>query len=95
MARIPEGVIERLKREVSIERLAEARGVKLDATVRTSLASAPSTKTTRRLWLSARRKISGTVSAHAGREPAHRLGDARRRHQLPSRRRLLREGISL
>ena len=29
MARIPEGEIERLKREVSIERLAEARGVKL------------------------------------------------------------------
>ena len=29
MARIPEAVIERLKREVSVERLAEARGVKL------------------------------------------------------------------
>jgi len=29
MARIPEGEIERLKREVSVERLAEARGVKL------------------------------------------------------------------
>jgi DNA primase len=29
MARIPEGEIERLKREVSLERLAEARGVKL------------------------------------------------------------------
>ena len=29
MARIPEGEIERLKREVSIERLAEARGVEL------------------------------------------------------------------
>jgi DNA primase catalytic core len=29
MARIPEGEIERLKREVSIERLAEARGIKL------------------------------------------------------------------
>lgn len=29
MARIPESEIERLKREVSLERLAEARGVKL------------------------------------------------------------------
>ena len=29
MARIPEGEIERLKREVSLERLAEARGVEL------------------------------------------------------------------
>ena len=29
MARIPEGEIERLKREVSLERLAEARGLKL------------------------------------------------------------------
>lgn len=29
MARIPESEIERLKREVSVERLAEARGVKL------------------------------------------------------------------
>ena len=29
MARIPEGEVERLKREVSVERLAEARGIKL------------------------------------------------------------------
>jgi hypothetical protein len=29
MARIPESDIERLKREVSVERLAESRGVKL------------------------------------------------------------------
>jgi hypothetical protein len=29
MARIPKSEIERLKREVSVERLAEARGVKL------------------------------------------------------------------
>lgn len=29
MARIPEAEIERLKREISLERLAEARGVKL------------------------------------------------------------------
>lgn len=29
MARIPESEIERLKREISVERLAEARGVKL------------------------------------------------------------------
>ena len=30
MARIPKAEIERLKREVSVERLAEARGVKLE-----------------------------------------------------------------
>jgi len=30
MARIPETELERLKREVSLERLAEARGVKLE-----------------------------------------------------------------
>jgi DNA primase len=29
MARIPEAEVERLKREISVERLAEARGVKL------------------------------------------------------------------
>ncbi len=29
MARIPDSELERLKREVSVERLAEARGVKL------------------------------------------------------------------
>jgi DNA primase len=29
MARIPEQVVERLKREVSVQRLAEARGVSL------------------------------------------------------------------
>lgn len=29
MARIPESEIERLKREISVERLAESRGVKL------------------------------------------------------------------
>jgi DNA primase len=30
MARIPDSELERLKREVSVERLAEARGVKLE-----------------------------------------------------------------
>ena len=69
MARIPEAEIERLKREVSVERLAEARGVKLQAARRGPHRPVPLPRRPRTdVWSSARRKISGTVSARAARE---------------------------
>jgi hypothetical protein len=40
MARIPEDEVERLKREVSIQRLAEARGIKLHRYSRRSFSAA-------------------------------------------------------
>ncbi len=42
MARIPDTELERLKREVSLERLAEARGVKLERRGADGTARAPS-----------------------------------------------------
>ena len=61
MARIPEEEVERLKREVSVQRLAEARGIKLPGTEPTCWASARSTTTGARRWSSLRRRISGTA----------------------------------
>ena len=68
MARIPNEEIERLKTEVSVERLVEARGVELRAsTARTCWALSRSTTTeSRRSW-SRRRRTSGTASARARR----------------------------
>ena len=65
MARIPDDEVERLKREVSVQRLAEARGIKLTRHGADLLASARSTTTATRRWLSLRRRISGTVWALA------------------------------
>ena len=68
MARIPEDEVERLKREVSVERLAEARGHQADTGMEpTCWASAPSTTTATRRWSSLRRRISGTAWARATR----------------------------
>jgi hypothetical protein len=50
MARIPEDEIERLKSEVSVERLVEAAGIELAKSGRTSSAAAPSTRTIRPRW---------------------------------------------
>ena len=75
MARIPEQEIERLKREVSLERLAEARGDQAQTARRgPASACAPSTTTTSRRWSSARRRISGTVWARAAREARSSTG---------------------
>ena len=48
MARIPGGVIERLKSEISVQRLAEARGVVFERPGRICTAAVPSTRTGRR-----------------------------------------------
>jgi len=56
MARIPEHEVERLKREVSVQRLAEARGIKLHRH-----GADRSTTTAARRWSSLRRRISGTA----------------------------------
>ena len=50
MARIAESEIERLKREVSLERLAEARGIELKRHGADLLGLCPSTTTTSRVW---------------------------------------------
>ena len=66
MARIPEEEIERLKREVSIERLAEARGVKAQAHGADLIGLCPFHEDHIAVaGASVRRKICGTVWARA------------------------------
>ncbi len=50
MARIPDQVVERLKVEISVQRLAEARGVPSRSTERICMAAAPSTKIAHPHW---------------------------------------------
>ena len=50
MARIPDQVVERLKTDISVQRLAEARGVVFRSTGATCSAAARSTTTGRRRW---------------------------------------------
>ncbi len=50
MARIPEAEIDRLKAEISLERLAESRGVKLKRHGVDLMGLCPSTTITRRRW---------------------------------------------
>jgi hypothetical protein len=50
MARIAEAEIERLKKEISLERLVVAKGWSSPGTARISSAVAPSTQTERRAW---------------------------------------------
>ena len=61
MARIPESEVERLKKEISVQRLAEARGIKLTRHGADLWACARSTTTGTRRWLSLRQRISGTA----------------------------------
>ena len=68
MARIPDEEIERFKREVSLERLAEARGVKLKRHGADLIGLCPFHEDHSPRSSSARRKISGTVSVRAARE---------------------------
>jgi hypothetical protein len=65
MARIPDEVIDRLKQEVSLQRLVEARGIVLKRYGADLSACAPFTTITSRRWWSARRIISGTASEPA------------------------------
>ena len=70
MARIPEHEIERLKREIAVERLGEARrACSSSGTAKTSWGCAPSTTTGRRLVITPRR-ICGTASGRARRAAA-------------------------
>ncbi len=68
MAQIPEAVIERLKREVSVERLAEARGVKLRRHGADLIGLCPFHEDHEPCLVISPKKISGTVSAHAARQ---------------------------
>lgn len=63
MARIAEDELQRIKSEISLERLVRARGIELRKHGAISSASVPSTTITiRRSW-SRRRRTSGIVSA--------------------------------
>ena len=95
MARIPEGEVERLKREVSVERLAEARGIKLTRHGRTCRA------------VPVPRRPDAVAGHHSGEEPlalpgrvqrgrdGDRLGDAGRGVSFRHAVELLQRGISL
>ncbi len=61
MERIPEDEVERLKKEISVQRLAEARGIKLKRLGPACMASARSTTTGRHRSSSLRRRTSGTA----------------------------------
>ncbi|MHB8304000.1 MAG: CHC2 zinc finger domain-containing protein [Acidobacteriaceae bacterium] len=68
MARIPEHEVERLKRDVSVQRLAEARGIKLHRHGADLLGLCPfHDDRNPSLWSSLRRRTSGTVWARATR----------------------------
>src|SRR5690606_11361479 len=96
MARIPDEEIERLKSQISLERLAEAKGIKLKRHGREPRRSVPVPRRPR--------AVAGdhTVQefvALPGRMPGgrngDRLGDASGGRALPTRRRALARGSSL
>ena len=72
MPRIPDDVIERLKREVSLEKMAGARGVEL--TRHGADLIGRSTTTTNPRWSSARRRICGTAWERATPEARRSTG---------------------
>jgi hypothetical protein len=67
MPRIPEGELDRIEGEISLERLAEARGIALKRHGADLLGLCPSTTTTSRASSSHRRKTCGTASARVRR----------------------------
>ena len=70
MARIPAQVVERLKAEVSVHRLAEARGVAFKSHVRVSYIAASRSSTAKNRWLgldSFFRRTDGTHPCSGGR----------------------------
>ena len=86
MARIPEEEIERLKREVSLERLAEARGVKLKRHGADLIGLCPfHDDHSPSLVISPQKNLWNCLGACRAGGSRNRLGDARRRRQLPSR----------
>ena len=95
MARIPSGVIERLKSEIAIERLAEARGVVFE---RRGAGSPRPLSLPRGQDAVSRGDALEEPLALLGRLPGrrnrHRLGDAGRRGLVPARGRALAERLS-
>ena len=85
MARIPEDEVERLKREVSVQRLAEARGVKLTRHGADLIGLCPfhEDHSPSLVISSGEKSVELSRRVPRGRH-GDRLGDARRRHQLPS-----------
>ena len=80
MARIPEEEIERLKREVSIERLAEARGVKLKRHGADLVGLCPfHDDHSPSLVISPEKNLWNCLGRVRERRERDRLGDARRR----------------
>ena len=67
MARIPEHEVERLKREVSVQRLAEARGIRLVRHGADLIGKCPFHDDRTLRWLSLRRRTCGTAWARAAR----------------------------
>lgn len=74
MARIPQREIEKLQREISVQRLAEVRGVKLKRSGREYLALCPFHKDTDPSLRINPAKISGTVWARATKAAARLNG---------------------
>ena len=83
MARIAEAEVERLKREVSVQRLAEARGIKLTAAGGGPVGLCPfHDDRTPSLVITPAKILALPGRVQYGRH-GHRLGDAGRGHQLP------------
>ena len=70
MARIPEQEIERLKKDISLERLMSAKGIELKRHGSNLLGLCPSTTIAVRAWSSRRTRTSGTAWVRARREGA-------------------------
>ena len=84
MARIPEHEVERLKREVSVERLAEARDIKLHRHGADLLGLCPfhADHSPSLVITPSKESLALSGSMQHGRD-GHRLGDEGQRHQLP------------
>ena len=87
MARIPDEEIERLKKEISIERLVTGFGIELKRHGADLMGRARSTTTARRRWSSRRKPICGTAGQVQRGRLDHRLGDEDAGRQLPPCRR--------
>ena len=84
MARIPEDEVERLKREVSVQRLAEARGIKLHRHGADLLGLCPfHDDRNPSLVITPAKNLWHCLGACNDGRDGHRLGNEGQRHQLP------------
>ena len=83
MARLPDEVVERIKREISVERLAEARGIKLRRSGKELIGLCPFHKDTNPSLNIDPVKNVWRCKGACGRRRGDRLGDASRRNELP------------